>query len=67
MMRKWHAVHSRESQPKPKFLAMAEAYLSATSGPNFLHFFGLCLHLVSVVRAMGYIATLTKASIVSLY
>ena len=34
MIRKWPTEHGRELRPRPKFLVTAEAYLSATFGPN---------------------------------
>ena len=40
MIRKWLAENGQELHPKPKFLATAKAYLSATFGPNISDFFG---------------------------
>ena len=48
MIRKWPTQHSRELHPKR--LVTAEAYLSATFGPNISDFFDSSFHLVSVVR-----------------
>ena len=40
---------SRELHPKPKFLVVTEAYLSATFGQKIQIYFDLCLLWVSVV------------------
>ena len=40
--------------PNPIFFVMANAYLSATSGPNIKDFFDFCINWVSVVRAYNH-------------
>ena len=47
MIRKQPAEHGREVLSKLKSLVTANAYLSATFGPNIFH---LCHHWVSIVR-----------------
>ena len=41
MIWKWSKEHGRKLHPKPKLLVMAEAYLSATLGPNISDLFGV--------------------------
>ena len=49
-VRKPRSLQSRKSTPNPKFLGTAEAYRQYRL--KFLDLFALCLHWVSVVRAM---------------
>ena len=49
-VRKSPSLHTQKSNPNPKFIGTAEAYVVCHIGPKISGFFDLCLHWVSVVR-----------------
>ena len=53
-VRKLPSLHSQKSNPNPKFLGTVEAYFVCQIGAKFKIFFDLCLHWVSMVRALKH-------------